>query len=232
MSEGGDFELFNAPAAREHDEKSDEQVREEMKRMQAALAQLRKEESQFKAQDQGLAAVIVQFLSQPANTDLFLLISRAVAQDIPSELILAIIALIDERSTEEVYGLLRGGKDEVSTALVLKEPAHFHSLAPEHRQAIDTWTKNIYHVCLRRPKRVLESVVMNFRAAQYDPQMVRELSPVPVQLSAFVLRKYLEKFGIASEFEALREFAQTVFLQIVHNLERLLAGQKQLEGGQ
>ncbi|MFH0820598.1 MAG: hypothetical protein V1908_02380 [Candidatus Peregrinibacteria bacterium] len=230
MSEGGDFELFNAPAAREADEKSDEQIREEMKRMQQALAQLRKEESQFKANDQSLAAVIVQFLSQAGNTDLFLLISRAVAQDIPSELILAIIALIDERSTEEVFGLLRGGKEELNAALTVREPAHFGALAPEHKKAIDQWTGNIYHVCLRRPKRVLESIVMNFRSAQYDPEMIRELSPVPVQLSAFVLRKYLEKQGIASEFQELRDFTQAVFLQIVQNLERLIHGQKQLEG--
>ncbi len=230
MSEGGDSELFNAPAARETDEKSDEQIREEMKRMQQAMAQLRKEESQFKAHDQSLAGVIVQFLSQPGNTDLFLLVSRAVAMDIPSELILAIIALIDERSTKEVLALLRGGSEEATQALQVRAPHRFSALSGEHKQAIDQWTKNLYHVSLRRPKRVLESIVMNFRAAQYDPTMIRELSPVPVQLSAFVLRKYLEKFGISSEFSELREFTQAIFLQIVQNLERLLQGQKQLEG--
>ena len=224
MSEQGDAELFTGPAPSEKKEMNDEQFHDEMKRTQQALAQLQKEEGKAKAHDNSLATIIVQFLSQPENTDLFLLISRTVAQNIPSELIIAILSLVDKKAQKEVKGLLEAGKESEKSdehALTLHKKADFQTLSPEHKKAIDTWTQNIFAVASTKPHRVLESVVI--------PGPERQLSPIPIQLSAFILRNYLTKHQIEIEFENLRDFMQGVFVEIVKNLEDKLKKQKHLE---
>ncbi len=224
MSEQGDAELFTGPAPSEKKEMSNEQFRDEMKRTQQALAQLQKEESKAKAHDNSLAIIIVQFLSQPENTDLFLLISRTVAQNIPSELIIAILSLIDKKAQKEVKGLLEAGKEAKKSnehTLTLHQKADFQKLSPEHKKAIDIWTQNIFAVASKKPHRVLTSVVI--------PGPERQLSPIPVQLSAFILRNYLAGHQIDVEFENLRDFMQGVFVEIVKNLEAQIKEQKHLE---
>ncbi|MFH1012459.1 MAG: hypothetical protein V1760_01805 [Candidatus Peregrinibacteria bacterium] len=228
----GDFELFNAPAAQEKSEVSDEQFSDEMRRTQQALAQLQQEEGQARGYDRNLASIIVQFLNQPGNTDLFLLVSRTVAQDVPSELILAIIALVDKKATEEVYALLRGGKEGEQQALAVREPSDFSSMPPEHKKHVDQWIQNIHHVSCKKPQRVLSSVVINYKASAYHPEAVREVSPVVVQLSAFILRNYLSQFEIGFNMEELRDFMQAVFVTIVGKLEALVQGQKQLNASE
>ncbi len=220
MSEGGDIDLFSGPAPSEQSEQSDEQFREEMKRTQQALVQLQQEEGQAKAHDDNLAAIIVQFLSQPQNTDLFLLISRVVAQNLPSELIIAILALIDKRANDEIKNLLAAGKEDEQKALAIREEASFKSLSQHHKKAIDNWIQNISVVAAKKPHRSLESVII--------PGPKREISPVVIQLAAFVLRKFLEYHKITLEFENLRDFMQGVFVEIVKNLEELVKKQKQL----
>ena len=124
MAEPGDFELFTGPAPSEKKEMSDEQFREEMRHSQQALKHLQQEEGQAKAHDNNLAVIIVQFLNQPENTDLFLLISRTVAQNIPSELIIAILALVDKKAQEEVEGLLAAGEKTKRTETALGSLTH------------------------------------------------------------------------------------------------------------
>jgi len=220
---GGDFELFTGPAPSEKKEMSDEQFRDEMKKTQQALAQLQKEEGQAKSNDYNLAAIIVQFLSQPKNTDLFLLISRTVAQDIPSELIIAILSLVDKKAQEEVKDLLAAGKSKKSdeTSLAVHKKADFKSLSPEHKRAIDNWVANMSKVAAKKPHRTLEGLVV--------PGPQRELSPMPIQLSAFILRNYLTDHEIDIEFQNLHDFMQGVFVEIVKNLEGLVKEQKKLE---
>jgi hypothetical protein len=223
MSEQGDVELFNGPKPSEKKEGSDEKFREEMARTQQALAQLKKEEGQAKAYDNSLAAIIVQFLSKPENTDLFLLVSRTVAQNVPSELIIAILSLIDKKSHDETKGYLETGKQNDSkeeTALALPKTADFESLSPAHKKAIDKWVSSISQVAAKKPHRALETIVI--------PGPERELSSVVVQLSAFILRNYLAKHETAIEFQILRDFMEGVFLEIVKNLEELVKEQKQL----
>lgn len=231
MADPGDFELFTGPAPSEKKEMSDEQFRDEMKKTQQALAQLQKEEGKAKSNDYNLAAIIVQFLSQPEYTDLFLLISRTVAQNIPSELIIAILSLVDKKAEEKVKGILEAGKTEKpgpskaegaeEASLTIHEKADFKSLSPEHKKAINNWVSNMSKVAAKKPHRTLESLVV--------PGPQRELSPMPIQLSAFILRNYLTDHQIDIEFENLHDFMQGVFVEIVKNLENLVKKQKKLE---
>ena len=233
MADSGDFELFSGPAPKEAGEGSDEQFSEKMKRTQQALAQLQKEEGQAKASDHSLALILVNFLSQPENTDLFLLISRSLAQDIPSELILAVISLIDKNASDKIKGYLEsleGGVPETK-ALTVSGRSDFKSLSPEIKKQIDEWIGRINQVAVKKPHRSLESLVTTKRSD--DPvgswKMVREISPSLVQLSAFVLRNFLTAQDVQHEFEQLQAFMQEVFINLVRHLEELVEEQKKIK---
>ena len=220
MADQSDFELFTGPAPSEKKEMSDEKFQKEMQRSQQALQQLQKEEGQAKGHDNSLAAIIIQFLNKPQHTDLFLLISRTVAQNIPSELLIAILSLVDKKAQEEVKDLLKGG-NAPKKALAVHQKADFQTLSPAHKKAIDTWISHMAEVASKKPHRVLETVVI--------PGPKRELSSVLVQLSAVILRNYLTDHKVDSEFQTLRDFMQGVFVEIVKNLETLVKGQKKIE---
>jgi len=227
MSEAGDFELFSAPAAKEHDEKSDEQFREEMKRTQQAMHQLQQEEGQARAHDTNLAQIIVQFLSQQGGgTDLFLLISRCVAQDVPSELIIAVLSLVDRKASEEITHILKEAKKEMS--LVVPQYGDVHVLNAAQKKMIDEWIRNISIAAANKPHRTLESVLLK-SVVRNTGEVVREISPPLVQLSAFIMRYYLAMQETQVELETLRDFMQNVLFKIIQDLEEMVRGQRQLE---
>ena len=227
MSEAGDFELFGAPAAKEHDEKGDEQFREEMKRAQQALTQLKKEEGQAKSDDDQLAKIIVAFLGQPGNTDLFLLISRAVGQNIPSQLILAVISLIDPKASEEVKKLLHSAHvhKQQESALSVYQGQGLNTLPPADKKRIDEWIQSMQNIALTKPHRTLESLVVQRREGD---EIIREVSPVIIQLASFILRNYLAGKSISIDFEELHGFMQIVFVEIVKKTEGQIEGQRKI----
>jgi hypothetical protein len=226
MSEAGDFELFGAPTAKEHDEKSDEKFREEMRRAQKAMQQLQKEEGKARAHDDKLAQIIVQFLSQSGGTDLFLLISRCVAQDIPSELIIAVLSLVDRKASEEIVNILKEAKKEA--ALVVPQYGDIHTLNEAQKKTINDWIQNITVAAAHKPHRTLESVLIK-SVAKGTKELVREISPPFVQLSAFILRNYLAMQETQVEVQKLREFMENVYFKIIQDLEEMMQGQKKLE---
>lgn len=221
MPEVGGFEQFDGLMGSEAAEMSDEQVREEARQSQAAKAQLQKEEGKAKQNDNILAQIIVQFLGQPANTDLFLLISRVIAQNIPSELIVAILSLIDEGAQTQVTGLLAAGTDASPASSGSRQStSDFGSLGAEQKKKIDDWLENMRLVSLSKPHKTLDSMLLKVQD--------RPLSPALIQLSAVILQRYLEKQGGSFELAHLRDFMQDVFVKIAKELANLVAGQRKL----
>lgn len=226
MAEAGDFELFSAPAAQEHDEKADEQFREQMRQAQAALQQLQKEEGQARAHDDRLAKIIVQFLMQTGGTDIFLLISRCVSQDIPSELIIAVLSLVDRQASEEIVKILKEVK--ASSALVVPEYKDIHSFTPAQKKEIDDWIRHISAAAAHKPHRSLETLLIKSVASD-SREVTIEISPPFVQLSAFIMRNFLAMQNTAIEFQKLRDFMENVYLRMIQDLEEMTKGQKKLE---
>lgn len=229
---GGDFELFTGPAPKEAGEGSDEQFRDEMKKTQQALSQLQKEEGRAKASDHDLALILVHFLSKPENTDLFLLISRSLAQDVQSELILAVISLIDKRASDKIKGFLELSKGVATEtkALTVSGRKGFHSLSPELKKYIDEWIGKINKVAIKNPHRSLDGLVVKKRSENPvdNGKLIREVSPSLVQLSAFVLRNFLLSQKVSHEFNQLHTFMQEVFVNLVRHLEELVEGQRKI----
>ena len=229
MAESGDFELFGAPAAKEQDEKSDEQFREEMKRAQQAMQQLQKEEGKARAHDDKLARIIVQFLAQQSGggTDFFLLISRCVSQDIPSELIIAVLSLIDREASEEIEAILKEAKKD--TALVVPQYKDVHVLNAAQKLAVNEWIQNITVAAAHKPYRTLDSLLIK-SVARNSQELVKEISPPFVQLSAFIMRNYLAMQETHVDIQTLRDFVENVYFKMLQDLEEMVQGQKKLEG--
>ncbi len=229
MSEAGDFELFSAPAAKEHDEKSDEKFKEEMKRAQKAHKQLKKEEGKARAKDDKLAKIIIQFLSkQSGGSDLFLLISRCVAQNISSKIIIAVLSLIDRNASEEIVNILEEIKNEM--ALVTLSHGDLNSLNPSQKLAIDKWIQNINTAVFHKPDRSLESLVL--KSVSEDDKVISKISPVLIQLSAFIMRDYLAMEQSHIDVKILYDFMENVYVRMIKNLEEMVQGQKQLSSSE
>lgn len=228
MSEVGSFESFDGgPQAGEASEQSQEQFRDEQKRSQAQAKALKQEEGKAQGQDNNLAQIIVQFLNQPENTDLFLLISRCFGQNITSELILAVLSLIDARSHQETDKLLAGNDPaHHEKALAVMKEGHFNTLSPQHKQAIDKWISGIYKVASNRPQRSLDGLIVHKPAG--EDKVIREIAPSFVQLSAFIMRRFFESQNINFEYEELSAFMQNAYVKLVRHLEELIEGQKKL----
>jgi len=60
------------------------------------MVQIQKEEKKAKKKDDGVAQVILQFLTDDQRTHLATLIARLVALDCPSPFILSILSLIND----------------------------------------------------------------------------------------------------------------------------------------
>lgn len=228
MSEAGDFELFSAPAPKEHDEKADEQFREQMRRAQKAMQQLQKEEGKARAHDDKLAQIIVQFLSQHGGgADFFLLISRCVAQDIPSELIIAVLSLIDREASEEIENILREAKKD--SALMVPKYKDVHTLNAAQKLAVDEWIKNISIAAAHKPHRTLDTLLIK-SVARNSTEVIKEISPPFVQLSAFIMRSYLNMQETHVDIKILRDFMENVYFKMLQDIEEMTQGQKKLEG--
>ncbi len=225
MSEVGNFESFaGAPAGNESSEQAQEQFNEEMRRAQAAQQQLKKEEGKARGNDNKLANIIVQFLSQASNTDLFLLISRCVAQDIPSELLIAVLSLIDRTASMEIDQIVAAAQNK--NALTVPKQQAIHSLSEGQMQAIEKWLGDITVAAANKPHRTLESVLR--KKVNDRNEMVKELSAPFVQLSAFILRNYLAMQSTQVDYEILHDFMQSAYLKMITDLEELVVGQKRI----
>lgn len=224
MAEVGDLDsLGMGSSASEGSEMSDEQFREQMQQAQAAMVQLRQEEGKARANDDKLAKIIVQFLAQPGNTDLFLLISRCIAQNIPSEIIIGVLSLVDRTAFMEMENIL---KEATTTALATPEHHNIHSLSGGQKQAIDEWLRNISIAAGSKPQRALESLLVKKTNTQNE--VVQEISTPFIQLSAFIMRNFLAMQNTQVDYETLYEFMESVYLKMIQSLEDLLSGQRKL----
>lgn len=221
MAEGEFNPNFDAyPGAAPGSEKvkeTDEQFQERYRQAQAAVKKIRQEEQKKKAQDDSLAKVITKFLGDEGRTPYFILISRLVARDIPSDLILAVIALIYTPAADEI--------DHKLLQLPAAEPQEQHKekhalFSIEEKKKIDAWTNGIMRIAQTEPRRVLQT------AREVDGQPNRDL----IQLFAMVLREFLES-GDHGELEIknLQAFGETFFGTVMTSLQNESGTEYQLE---
>jgi len=226
MSEVGGLDSFDVQGASEASEQSQEQFREGLRRSQAAAQQQQKDEGKARQKDDQLAKIIVQFLAQPSHTDLFLLISRCVSQNIPSEVIIAVLSLIDRTAYVEMERILHEADPSQLPAVI--ENRGLNQLSEGQMEAINQWLNNVHLVAAKKPFHVLQNILVMIRKEK-GVEPVREISPSFIQLSTFMLRDYLAMQNTEVEFDLLSGFIQSAYLKIISELKDQVTDQKQLK---
>lgn len=216
MADGGtNFESFSgAPTGQETAQESQEQFRERYRQAQAAIKQIQKDEGKKKQQDDSLAQIIVQFLGEKNRTALFLLISRLVARNIPSDFILALIALIHAPAASAVEQKMLENPHTSTQALEKKENRMFTA---DQKKRIDAWTNSIISLSTAESRKIIHTAV----------EPTGEIAAEAVQIFALVLREYLETLGDKGvHLENITAFATAFFATFVKIMKKNTEEQK------
>jgi hypothetical protein len=177
-----------------------------------AIQQIRKEEKKAKKRDDGVAQVILQFLTDEQRTHLATLIARLVAINCPSQFILAVLSLINEQCASVVMEYLQEASPEAAAAVNAEAAAVIPStqLDSTANKAMADWIARMDGVLMVDAANILNAIVVE--GSNIDGTVL--------QLTTFVLQEFLEGQGKSTPFEKL----QPVSIGI---LQSVLAGHMQ-----
>ena len=216
--------LDNEESGAKAAEVSDEVFREKHRKAQTSAKALKKAEGKARKKDSRLAKVIGKFLQTNSNTAVMLLISRCLDHNIPAGLILGLLALVEVEAQKEFEEEL-GEK-----AKLLKSPesgqkdkslVNIDGFPPHIRQATDAWSYGLLQFGLTQPNRLLATAI--------SPEA--ELFPSLAQLTAFILREYLEKEKVEFDFEKIHELSALILYNVLEKIKLQLDETKELEEG-
>lgn len=181
-----------------------EQAKAKFAAGQAAGQQIKKEEKKAKKKDDGVAHVILQFLTDEQKTHLATLISRLVATDCPSPFILAILSLINKdclNITEEYLREQEMAEIDMSTLPVPQS----HELTDDNNQAFAAWILRMQQVLGSNSAVIIKSLLVEDG----------NIDGTVLQVTAFVLQEFLEERGKKPDFEEIQKLSigilQSVF---------------------
>ena len=168
---------------------------------QAAMQQIRREEKKAKKRDDGVAGVILQFLTDTQKAHLATLISRLVAIDCPSTFILAILSLINEDCRTAVEDYLKEQQIErlpVNAAANMIPAQSALDDAANHRLVM--WIEQMETVLATDSTNILNALLVEHR----------NIDGTVLQLTTFVLKEFLESHDKHPSFESLQGLSISV----------------------
>lgn len=190
-----------------------ERFREQKAQAAAQAKRDQQEERRKKGQDDVLAKIIVQFLNTPRYSGFFLLIARALAKDIPSDFLLAILALIHKDSAQIL-------EDKNIPRKTPPRPQD-SAFPPELSAPLGEWTTLMYSVSTAEPHRVLETIL--------DESW--ELDANILQLFCLVLREFFFFKKFETPFQNIQVFSEGFLKNLSTDLENQIQNQHILSNG-
>lgn len=168
---------------------------------QAAMQQIQREEKKAKKRDDGVAHMILQFLTDSQKTHLATLISRLVAIDCPSTFILAILSLINDDCLRVVEEYLKEHEvadipESVAASLIPTEGA----LDEAANRRLVIWIERMEQVLAGDSDAILKALLVEHR----------NIDGTVLQLTTFVLQEFLESHGKQAAFESLQGISISV----------------------
>lgn len=197
--------------------------KEKMKKAAAQIAAIQKEEGKQKKKEQELLKILLKFVKTSQKKDLVLLISRALEQNIPANFILAVILLGNEDIQEEVKNILKLKAPEVDE----KALAFFgedETLPLKVKIELDNWMKNLLIQAQETPQKLLKTAFDQSRSEAEAP-----IKAILIQLTAFIIRDFLEQNKIEESFKKLKQFAKFILKGILTKTRETLDKRKFLE---
>jgi DNA-binding TFAR19-related protein (PDSD5 family) len=186
----------------------------------AAQQQAKKEEKKAKKRDDGVAQMIMRFLSDNQRIHLATLISRLVAIDCPSPFLLAILSLVnpDCAKAVEEYLAEQGSSPDID-AKSLATIGDTTALSAEANASLEKWILSMELVLASDPQRILKALIVD----------EGNIDGTVLQLTTFVLEEFLKGHGKAVAFPDLQRVSisilQAVFESYMHHAP-LPSGQK------
>ena len=217
MTEGGaGLESFaGAPGGQEMTKEQHEQFQEQYRQNQAAAKQVRAEEKKAKQQDDMLAGLISQFLKNGNRGAHFLLIARLLAKNIPSDLILALISLIEPAAQIVIKEkLAQLPKAETSSD---KKGGIFPAKVKAN---IDLWTNGINAIAVHEARRLVKTAI--------EPD--GNHNPGLTQLFTLVLREFLENYNVKDiPTKNINAFGDLFFQRVFAQLKKMTGDEYQIK---
>lgn len=219
----GDFESFAGFDSSEGvDPASFEKFKERIKAAAAQIKALKKGEQKQRKKEEKLIKILLKFVKSSKKQDIMVLIARLLERNVPAVFILSIVVLGNEEFFEEEEGrqvLLEGQKlqsetDGKSLAFFDREQV----LPLELKIKIDAWMKNVFSQALEHPHRLLKTV--------FDEEDVLIL-PL-IQISAFILRDFMEKYDQKADYNQLKEFCDFFLNGIMKEVRQKIKETKEL----
>lgn len=175
----------------------------------AAAQQTRKEEKKAKKRDDGVAQMILRFLTDTQRQHLATLISRLVSLDCPSPFLLAILSLVNPDCAKVVQEYLADqgtAVPEESRAISVQGAA----LDADANAALGQWILGMELVLAASPEQILKSLIVD----------EGNIDGTVLQLTTFVLEEFLKAHGKAPAFPDLQRVTvgilQSVFESYMH----------------
>lgn len=187
-----------------------ERFKEQQRKSAAQAKRDKKQEGKRKQQDNTLARIIVHFLGDKRYTGFFVLISSLLDKNIPSDFLLAILALIHKDSADVLK----------EKEIVLKRPPNDPSknFPPKLAKPLSYWTSLMYSVAGAEPHKVLETIVDH----NWD------LDPNLSQFMSLVLKEFFKFMKFEVPFENLKSFSEVFLKMLFDELEKQVQNQQKI----
>lgn len=222
------------------DESAFEAFKEKMKAAAAQIAAIKKEESKQKKKEEELLKILLKFVKSSQKHELVSLISRALEQNIPAHFILAIILLSNRELMGETGSkfFLSGPAAEERAIVFFQED---ETLPLKIRIELDNWLKYLLLQAEDSPQKLLKTAYDTQFIELPDPEEdaegnvrkkyreEKELKVILVQLSAYIMREFLESQKISEPYQKLADFCRFMLVGILDKTKEGLENRKLLD---
>lgn len=235
-----------------------EAFKERMKAAAAQIAAIKKEESKQKQSEEELLKILLAFIKHSQKSDLVLLISRALEQNIPANFILAIILLSNEDIKRQVgegfFQLLAPQLERSEAPTIPLVGSHSEGPAPQGSELVfftnqdsnfplkmrielDSWIKNMLLIAEQTPHKLLKTaykidMIELPKEYDYEEPKYEESRTVKIaltQLTSYILREYFEQNSQEEDYNDLYTFSEFILSGILTKTEENLDNRKLLQ---
>jgi len=213
-----------------------EKLQEKMKRAAAQIKAIKKEEKKQKKKEDELLKILLKFIKHSHKTTLILLISRALEENIPANLILAIILLGNQEIQQALgkYLMLNNGEGDSNEKALVFFQEKDDSLPLKIKIEMDIWIKNILEQAEEKPHMIVtkcyDRKMIKIKSEDHfeDDKYIKEktVKKSMINLQAYILSEYLSSKGQEEPKEKLKEFSHFILKGILEKLEEQLENQK------
>lgn len=220
-----------------------ERFNEQMRENAAHIAALQKAQAAQKQQEDKLVKILLKFIQTSSKTELVVLVTELLAQNVPAGFILSVIVLgnddiqeeagiklslpeEDMRRLEMVQAISEAeavnttqGSANTSTGLV-KFNQDFSTLPLKVRIAIDLWSKSILAAGMGNPNKVLDSVYMpgmRYVSEAHEGEM--PIKDVVVKTAVFVVYEFMYANNVEGSRAEIYDFCLVLLKGILQKIE-------------